>query len=76
MILKKHGQHGEFSPTQFLKLGGLKGQTWQDMATKKRACHMSKHAALAILKWGFNITSGNQTWLAGKWTIEIGDVPS
>ena len=22
-----------------------------------------------------HIPSGNQTWLAGKWTIEIGDVP-
>ena len=22
------------------------------------------------------VPSGNQTWLAGKWTIEIGDVPS
>ena len=23
----------------------------------------------------FEIPSGNQRWLAGKWTIEIGDVP-
>ena len=23
----------------------------------------------------FYVPSGNQTWLAGKWTIEIGDFP-